>query len=146
MSQIKSSLPKATYTMSVLSLILIYVWMKQHIIFMVLILLHIKLLSIIVLSDQPRITAIFAFYYAIGFPTITCILVHTCLNDGICIKSFYTVTNANVCSSIFKVKTISVDFVHQYRMSLTIFMVNWWLSTLKRPNGGMYDTHLESVV
>lgn len=146
LSQIKSSLSKATYTMSVLFLILIYVWTKQHIIFMVLIFLHVKLLSIIVVSGQPRITAIFAFNYAIGFAGITCILVHTCLNEGTYIRSFYTVTDAFVHSSFFKVKLSSVNFAHQYQMSSTIFMANWWLNIPKRPNGGMYDVRIEYVV
>ncbi len=91
---------------------------------MVLILFHVKLRSIIVLSGQPRITAIFAFNYAIGFAAVTCILVHTCLNEGTYTRSFYAVANAFVCSSIFKVKISSIDFVHQYPMSLTIFMVD----------------------
>lgn len=34
------------------------------------------------LYGQPRIAVIFAFNYAIGFAAVTCILVHTCLNEG----------------------------------------------------------------
>ncbi len=91
---------------------------------MVPVFLYVELFSIIVLSGQPRITAIFAFNYAIGFAAITCILVHTCLNEGTYIRNFYTVTDALVCSSVFKVKISSVDFVHQYQMSSMIFMAN----------------------
>lgn len=35
------------------------------------------------LYSQPRIAVIFGFNYAIGFAAVSCILVHTCLNEGI---------------------------------------------------------------
>ncbi|CAF1486230.1 unnamed protein product [Rotaria magnacalcarata] len=68
---------------------------------------------------QPRITAIFAFNYAIGFAGTTCILVHTCLNEG---KDIFN----RFRSSISDV----VDDIHGTLMAQYPEAPEWWYTVV----------------